>query len=300
MNIYRGDIYYIENSKYFSVEYQSGTGARPAIIVSNDLCNQNSDECTVVYLTRTDDAPHIPTHVPVICKVPSIAKCETVCRINQNRIGEFIRALTKAEMEAIDKALMIQLGIEMPAAPEADAKAMEALKAELENAKIALASAIETNGLMLKERDELRAELNAEKAISDKYARENVEQKELRRDLESKLNEYRTTENTKIKELDALLEAEKSTSLLYKAQLDAQDAANEELRKMLTEAETKMDVMTAAREQEAEELEDEQEVVDLTPTEVRMLIETQDENIRLKAEIDVYKGMIGKLIPQLA
>lgn len=303
MNIYRGDIYYIENSKYFSVEYQSGTGARPAIIVSNDACNQNSDECSVVYLTRTDDAPHIPTHVPVLCKVPSVAKCETVCRINQNRIGEFVRACTDAEMQAIDKALMIQLGLglEMPADPKKDAE-IERLKAELEkrnqayeeldvkhealeaeyrkmseeleNAKIALSSAVETNSLQLQERDDLLAELNAEKAVSDRYAQEIVSIQAQRNDLECKLDKYRTMENAKIKELDALLEAEKATSGAYKRQRDEAVEAKAKLLVELKEAEETMAEMVEAEG-------------------------SSEATIKAQAERDVYKQLYENMLARV-
>lgn len=301
MDIYRGDIFYVENSKYFNVEQQFNTEARPAIIVSNDKCNAWSDECTVVYLTTKDKRPDLPTHVPVICKVPSTALCETVCKISQRRIGEFIRRCTDAEMQAIDKGLMAQLGIETSGKT---AKELEALEEEGINAKKALnwseserarlTAEIEKRNEAYKELDEkraaLEAELRGEKIVSDGYGREVAMLHEERDRLNAKLEAYRTTENTKIRELEEALDAEKANAELYKAQLDAQVAANEHLQGMVT----------AAHEQEAEEREDEQEVFDLTPTEVRMLIETQDENIRLKAEIDVYKAWLGKLIPQLA
>lgn len=239
MNIYRGDIYFIEDAKYFGVEYQSGTGSRPAVIVSNDKCNMSSDMCTAVYLTTNDDRPDMPTHVPVLCKVPSIARCETVCRINQNRIGEFVRTCTVAEMQAIDNALMIQLGIEPSLATEAD---IEALKADCKEAR--------------NEGKRIRAEA------------------------------------------EAMLDIEKNNVKLYMAQLDAQVAANEHLQSLLNEAQEKIDVMTA-------KIEDDKSADDMTADIQRQLeqvqyIETQNENIRLKAEIDVYKAWLGKLIPQLA
>lgn len=261
MNIYRGDIYYVNTLYPDNIIGSEQKQGRPAIVVSNDMNNTYAETVTVVYLTTQDKKP-LPVHVSVICKVPCTALCEQIATISIQRLGDFVRTCTAAEMEAIDKALMVQLGIEMPAA--------------------------------------LEAELNAEKAFSDKYAKEIASLQVSNDSLKKTLEEYRTMENIEIRKLKDALDAEKENSLLYKAQLDAQTTANEELRKMLAEAETKMDVMTAAREQEAEEREDEQEVVDLTPTEVRMLIETQDENIRLKAEIDVYKTWLGKLIPQLA
>lgn len=345
MNIYRGDIYYIENAKYRNVEYQTGTGSRPAVIVSNDKCNAWSDECTVVYLTTKDDRPDLPTHVPVICRLPSTALCETVCKINQNKIGEFVRACTAAEMQAIDKALMIQLGIETSGKTAKELEALEAeginakkaldwseserakltaelekrneayeelevkrdameaeyrrMAAELDDAKISLTTAVDTEVLRMRERDELRAELNAEKAVSDRYAQEFASLHAQRDELETKLEEHRTCENAKIKELqgvidqmtaeakyvkeeaEAMLDAEKDKSLLYKTQLDAQVAANEHLQSMLDARAVEESILKQVEAGAVENI-------------------AREENIRLKAELDVYKAWLGKLVPQLA
>lgn len=174
MNVYRGDIFYIENSKYFGIDEQSGTPSRPGIIVSNDKCNAHNDYVTVVFLTTNDDRPDLPTHVPVICRHPSTALCETVCKVNQNRLGNFIRTCTDAEMQAIDKALMVQLGIEMPEAPAMVNKSeydnvMEALK-NSETKRMELGVKLEEYRVIENAKiEELDAVLDAEKATSRSY-----------------------------------------------------------------------------------------------------------------------------------
>lgn len=48
MSINRGDIFYVNQSETVGSEQRSG---RPAIIVSNSLCNEHSPVVEVVYLT---------------------------------------------------------------------------------------------------------------------------------------------------------------------------------------------------------------------------------------------------------
>lgn len=112
-NIYRGDIYYIDNAKYVDATVE-GSPARPAVIVSNNKCNAFSGDVTVVFLTSSDSRPDLPTHVPVLCKQPqpSTAMCESVSMVSTSRIGNYIRTCTSDEMKAIDKALKIQLAVE--------------------------------------------------------------------------------------------------------------------------------------------------------------------------------------------
>ena len=105
---YRGDIFYIENrGEVVGSEQRSG---RPGIIVSNDMANKHSPNVTVVYLTSREKKP-LPTHVEVICKVPSIALCESIQTVSKERLGDFIRSCTTSEMKAIDKALLHSLGL---------------------------------------------------------------------------------------------------------------------------------------------------------------------------------------------
>jgi mRNA interferase MazF len=105
----RGDIYYINRGGY-NVGSEQAAG-RPAVIVSNDLCNKHSPDVTVVYLT-TQPKTELPTHVFInSSEKVSIALCETVATISKERIGNFYGTVTKQEAEQIDKALMITLAL---------------------------------------------------------------------------------------------------------------------------------------------------------------------------------------------
>ena len=110
--VYRGDIFYIATGGYVGSEQKAG---RPGIIVSNDTANKHSPNVEVVFLTSQEKKP-LPTHVEVVCKVPSTALCENIQTVAKERLGDFIRSCTTSEMKKIDNALLISLGMEAPKA----------------------------------------------------------------------------------------------------------------------------------------------------------------------------------------
>ena len=110
MNDYRkGDVFYISNSKFYATDPDNPDG-RPGVIVSSDEQNENSDVVEVVYLT-SQPKHDMPTHVEILCKVPSTALCETIYTVKKDRLSTFIRNCTKDEIQALDKGLMNSLGI---------------------------------------------------------------------------------------------------------------------------------------------------------------------------------------------
>lgn len=112
LEVYRGDIFYITAGSYVGSEQKSG---RPGIIVSNDIANKHSPNVEVVFLTSQEKKP-LPTHVEVICKVPSTALCENIQTVSKERLGDFVKSCTTSEMKKIDEALLLSLGIETPEA----------------------------------------------------------------------------------------------------------------------------------------------------------------------------------------
>lgn len=104
----RGEIYYIEKAFTTGSEQQSG---RPAIIVSNDMCNEHSDVLEVVYLT-TRPKTDLPTHIDIRnSERPSIALCEQISSVSVNRFGSYIGVCSDYEMQMVDAALEISLGL---------------------------------------------------------------------------------------------------------------------------------------------------------------------------------------------
>lgn len=65
MEVYRGDIFYVKSNRKDTVKETTGS---PAVVVSNNKGNENSNFVEIVYLTA-DERNLIPTHVNIMCKV---------------------------------------------------------------------------------------------------------------------------------------------------------------------------------------------------------------------------------------
>lgn len=109
MDIFRGDIFFVSPGGNYCGSEQKPN--RPGIVVSNDLANKHSPNVEMVFLTSQEKKP-LPTHVEVIAKVPSIALCENIQTVSKERLGDFVKSCTTTEMQKIDKALLISLGME--------------------------------------------------------------------------------------------------------------------------------------------------------------------------------------------
>lgn len=109
----RGEIYYV-NPNYSEVSTEIWSG-RPGIIVSNDKNNKFSNNVMVVYLT-TKPKGNYPTNVPINSTgKASTALCDQVTVVAKERLGNDCYVCTAKEMNEIDKALAIALGIDLSA-----------------------------------------------------------------------------------------------------------------------------------------------------------------------------------------
>ena len=107
--VLRGNIYYIVEEKYVGSEQNAG---RPAIVVSNNVCNIHSTVVEVVFLT-TQPKTNLPTHVPIrSTSKPSIALCEQITSVSVTRLGRRAGTCTEQEIRALNDALRISLALE--------------------------------------------------------------------------------------------------------------------------------------------------------------------------------------------
>ena len=107
-DIRRGDIFYVRNDNAIGFEQK---GCRPAIIVSNNANNKSSGVVEIVYLTTGQRKRPLPTHIKVRGYVPSIALCEQVVTVDISRLMERIGSCSYDEMEAVNHALAVSLGL---------------------------------------------------------------------------------------------------------------------------------------------------------------------------------------------
>ena len=108
--IKRGQIYFVKSN-----HKEQGTeqwGDRPAVIVSNDIANENSTAVEVCY-TTTKPKTKMPTHFITNGGLrPSTVICEQITTVYTQRLGELIGELSPEEMQQLDECLRISVGLE--------------------------------------------------------------------------------------------------------------------------------------------------------------------------------------------
>lgn len=103
MSFKRGEVY----------EYEMQNGmVKSALIVSADF-RANNGYLNVIVLT--DDEKEEAYSVPIVCGRMMYADCGMVSFALKNRIGNYIRSATDAEMKLIDEGIAKCLGIEQKA-----------------------------------------------------------------------------------------------------------------------------------------------------------------------------------------
>lgn len=108
--ILKGQIYYVNKVGGSFIGSEQAAG-RPAVIVSNNTGNRYSNVVEVVYLT-TQCKADMPTHIPISsARRPSIALCEEIVSVDKQRLGKYIGTITSEEMQQVNQAMMISLGI---------------------------------------------------------------------------------------------------------------------------------------------------------------------------------------------
>lgn len=104
----RGDIHFIHIHGATGREMRK---SRPGVIVSNDV-HLGDAELVQVVLCSVSNGHALETHVPLrSTPVPSLAMCEHIYTVDRSRIGKYMGHATPAEMEEIDKAMALVLGL---------------------------------------------------------------------------------------------------------------------------------------------------------------------------------------------
>lgn len=109
--ISRGDIYWWNCPVHNRPHLLNKT--RPVLVVSNNTCNLNSGVITVAPLTTSAKKAY-STQVPVVINGGvSIILLDKVTSIPVEELGSKITYLKDWQMEQADKALRVQLGLEV-------------------------------------------------------------------------------------------------------------------------------------------------------------------------------------------
>ncbi len=104
----RGDIHFIHIHGAIGREMRK---SRPGVIVSSGDHLDKADLVQVV-LCSASNGHALETHVPLrSTPVPSLAMCEHIYTVDRSRIGKHMGQASQVEMEEIDRALALVLGL---------------------------------------------------------------------------------------------------------------------------------------------------------------------------------------------
>lgn len=113
VNIKRGDVFFADLSP---VRGSEQGGQRPVLIIQNDIGNKYSPTVIIAAITAKIAKAKLPTHVEVEASQVGLLKdsvvlLEQVRTIDKTRLIQKLGHLEEGVMVAVDKALVISLGL---------------------------------------------------------------------------------------------------------------------------------------------------------------------------------------------
>jgi mRNA interferase MazF len=108
----RGDIYFADLNPVVGSEQG---GVRPVLIVQNDMGNKHSPTVIVAAITSKTDKTCLPTHIEMdeSCGLNkrSVVLLEQIRTLDKKRIYNWIGSISKNDLEKVDMALAISVGV---------------------------------------------------------------------------------------------------------------------------------------------------------------------------------------------
>ena len=111
--IQRGDIYYADLRPVVGSEQG---GIRPVVILQNNIGNQFSPTTIAAAITSRDEKHKLPTHIWIGGQFyglhqNSMILLEQVRTLDRRRLRDYIGCLDKATLAAVDRGLIVSLGM---------------------------------------------------------------------------------------------------------------------------------------------------------------------------------------------
>lgn len=109
----RGDIFYADLSPVVGSEQG---GIRPVIIIQNDIGNKYSPTVIVAAITSQINKAKLPTHVEISSEEyglnkDSVVLLEQIRTLDKKRLKEKIGHMTEHDMQKVEEALLISVGL---------------------------------------------------------------------------------------------------------------------------------------------------------------------------------------------
>lgn len=113
MGIMRGEVYYADLSPIRGSEQG---GVRPVVVLQNDKGNKHAPTTIIAIITSRKTKALLPTHVWLNAEYTGLPKdsmveLEQIRTIDKSRLGEYVGLVDMYDMQKIDRALKISLGV---------------------------------------------------------------------------------------------------------------------------------------------------------------------------------------------
>lgn len=110
----RGDIYLVDLGTHFGSEQG---GCRPVLVIQNNVGNHFGPTLIVAPITsRFNKKANQPTHLALVgvnnLTSPSVVLAEQILTIDKSRVIKYLGKVSEEQMQNIDKAIMVSLGLD--------------------------------------------------------------------------------------------------------------------------------------------------------------------------------------------
>lgn len=110
----RGDIYLVDLGTHFGSEQG---GCRPVLVIQNNVGNHFGPTLIVAPITsRFNKKANQPTHFALMgvnnLTSPSVVLAEQILTIDKSRVIKCLGKVSEEQMQNIDKAIMVSLGLD--------------------------------------------------------------------------------------------------------------------------------------------------------------------------------------------